>query len=156
MLFKARRYDESIKVIESYLETDPNSAGAYGDLWRVYRAKGDEARAFDAFIKYHEKSNRVAELDQYKTTYAQKGWPAVLSAYKEVLKKARPAGGYWPGHYTLGAVAAMAGDRELAFESLDLANKYKSAFISGIKADPSLDSLRDDPRFADLLKRSGY
>jgi tetratricopeptide (TPR) repeat protein len=156
VLYRARRYDESIRVIESYLETDPNSAGAYGDLWHVYSAKGDEARAFDAFIKYYEKSNRIAEGDSYKTTYSQKGWPGVLNAYKEVLKKNRPAEGYWPNYYTLGSVAAMAGDRELAFEALDLANKYKSAFISGIKSDPSLDSLRDDPRFADLLKRSGY
>lgn len=157
LLYKARRYDESIKAVESYLETDPNSAGAYGDLWRVYTSKGDEAKAFDAFVTYLEKSKRdVKEIDSYKAAYSQKGWPAVLAAYKEALKKIRPAEGYWPNHYTLGSVAAMAGDRELAFESLELANKYKSASISGIKSDPSLDSLRDDPRFDDLLKRSGY
>lgn len=155
--YRARRYDEAIRSIESYLETDPNSAGAYGDLWRVYTAKGDEAKAFDAFVKAHEKSNRDAgERESYKAVYAQKGWPGVLNAYKEVLKKQRPAEGYWPNHYVLGSVAAMTGDSELAFESLELANKYKSAYISGLKYDPTLDSLRDDPRFADLLKRSGY
>ncbi|HKP70458.1 MAG TPA: winged helix-turn-helix domain-containing protein [Pyrinomonadaceae bacterium] len=157
VLYRARRYDESINTVESLMETDANSPRPYENLWRAYSAKADGEKAFTAFMKLQERSNRDSgELERYRAAYSQKGWQAVLTAYKDVLKKDRPGENYWPYHYRLGSVAAMSGDRELAFESLNLANKYKSALIPSIKSDAALDSLRDDPRFEDLLKRSGY
>ena len=157
VLYQSRKYDEAIQTLESFVETDSNSASAYGDLWRVYSAKGDGEKAFAAFIRHREISKAdPAVLDSFKTSYAQKGWPAVLLAFKEELKKDRPGEGYWPNYYALASVAAMTGDRELAFESLEQAIKYKSAWIPSIKVEPALDPLREDPRFADLLKRSGY
>jgi tetratricopeptide (TPR) repeat protein len=155
ILYQSRKYDEAIQTLESFVETDSNSGSAYGDLWRVYSAKGDGEKAFAAFIRHREISKAdPAVLDSFKTSYAQKGWPAVLLAFKEELKKDRPGEGYWPNYYALASVSAMTGDRELAFESLEQAIKYKSAWIPSIKVEPALDPLREDPRFADLLKRS--
>lgn len=70
--------------------------------------------------------------------------------------KGMPTKGFWPGYYTLGAVAAMAGDKDLAFACLELAHKFKYGLIPSISVDAQLDSLRDDPRFDELLKRSGF
>lgn len=48
--------------------------------------------------------------------------------------------------------AAM-GDKDQAFVWLEKAYEEKSVFIDYLKVDPHFDSLRSDPRYADLLRR---
>ena len=46
-------------------------------------------------------------------------------------------------------------DKDAAFASLERAYELHSTAISTLKENPIFDSLRNDPRFADLLKRVG-
>jgi hypothetical protein len=53
-------------------------------------------------------------------------------------------------------VCAGLGEKDKAFELLRAAYEDRSLQIGpGIKADPTLDSLRSDPRFHDLLRHMG-
>ena len=45
------------------------------------------------------------------------------------------------------------GDRERAFEWLEKGYAGRSDHLTQLKTDPTFDSLRSDPRFADLLRR---
>jgi hypothetical protein len=45
------------------------------------------------------------------------------------------------------------GDKDRAFELLDKAYEERSGLLVYLKVEPILDSLRDDPRFDDLLRR---
>jgi hypothetical protein len=45
------------------------------------------------------------------------------------------------------------GEKEQAFEWLEKAYEERSSALVYLKVDPSFDSLRDDPRFTDLLRR---
>jgi hypothetical protein len=56
-----------------------------------------------------------------------------------------------PGLYNTGAVYAVKGDRDHAFEWLGKARMTRQLDMTQIQADPDLASLRDDPRFAALL-----
>ena len=47
------------------------------------------------------------------------------------------------------------GDKAQAFEWLDKAFQDRSFFLMRLKVEPLFDSLRDDPRFQDLLRRMG-
>ena len=47
------------------------------------------------------------------------------------------------------------GEKEAAFKSLDKAYDERSIDLVLAKVDPRLDPLRDDPRFAELVKRVG-
>jgi hypothetical protein len=47
------------------------------------------------------------------------------------------------------------GDIDRAFAYLDRAFANDPGNLSYLKADPIADSLRDDPRFAELLKKLG-
>src|SRR6266852_5605292 len=53
-----------------------------------------------------------------------------------------------------GAYAGL-DDRDRAFEWLEKAYRRRSSTLIPIKVDPALDSLRSDPRFADLVHRMG-
>jgi DNA-binding winged helix-turn-helix (wHTH) protein/tetratricopeptide (TPR) repeat protein len=48
------------------------------------------------------------------------------------------------------------GNKEKAFESLDLAFRQHSPSLTALKVDPVYDPLRADPRFAGYLKRLGF
>ena len=47
------------------------------------------------------------------------------------------------------------GDKDQAFKWLNKAYDDRSAWLTGLKLEPMLDSLRSDPRFEDLLLRVG-
>ena len=56
--------------------------------------------------------------------------------------------------FDLASIYAALGDKEQAFAWLEKA--YEEREILGIKCNPTFDSLRDDPRFQDLLRRMNF
>jgi tetratricopeptide (TPR) repeat protein len=57
--------------------------------------------------------------------------------------------------YTFALVYAGLNDRDQAFRWLEKSFRDRSSEIAYFKVDPLLDSLRPDPRFADLVRRVG-
>ena len=74
-------------------------------------------------------------------------------AQKEVLELIRlQAQGKHLAH-PIAAVYAGLGDYDQAFRWLDVAYKARDGSLILLKTDPTFDSLRDDPRFAALLRK---
>jgi hypothetical protein len=57
--------------------------------------------------------------------------------------------------YNIAVIYAGLGDKNQAFAWLERAYNERSFYLTWIKVDPHLDSLRSDPRFADLMRRVG-
>jgi tetratricopeptide (TPR) repeat protein len=57
--------------------------------------------------------------------------------------------------YLLAVIYLGLGDKDQAFVWLDKAFQDRSSFLIWLKVEPQFDSLRDDPRFQDLLRRVG-
>jgi len=55
----------------------------------------------------------------------------------------------------VGFIYAKAGDKDQAFAWLEKGLKEKSDGIQYLKTNPMADSLRSDPRYADMIKRMG-
>jgi len=58
-----------------------------------------------------------------------------------------------PGSIAL--IYAALGDKDQAFAWLEKADKGRDGILARLKVDPRFDSLRSDPRFADLVRRVG-
>lgn len=56
----------------------------------------------------------------------------------------------------IGMTYVAPGDKEKAFEYLDEAYQQRDWGLLNLKSSPMFDSLRSDPRFADLLKRMNF
>jgi hypothetical protein len=57
--------------------------------------------------------------------------------------------------YDFAVIHAGLGEENEAFAWLDRAYDERTVWLTYLKVDPSLDSLRSDPRYADLLRRMG-
>ena len=57
--------------------------------------------------------------------------------------------------YLFAVIYAGLGDKGQTFAWLDKAFRDRSFFLIWLKVEPLFDSLRDDPRFANLLRRTG-
>lgn len=68
----------------------------------------------------------------------------------EILKAINAKGSY---AYNISVLSALLGQREQSLRYLNDAVKNRSLDIASINGDPGLDLLRDDPRFAELVKR---
>ena len=57
--------------------------------------------------------------------------------------------------YNVALIYIGLGEKDRAFDSLEKAYKERSDLLVYLKVDPRLDTLRSDPRFADLMRRIG-
>jgi hypothetical protein len=56
---------------------------------------------------------------------------------------------------SIAIIFAALGDNDQAFAWLEKADKARDVMLARLKVDPRFDSLRSDPRFADLVRRIG-
>ena len=58
--------------------------------------------------------------------------------------------------FFMAKLYAELGDKDRAFESLELAYKKHDIWLIGLRSDFALDSLRSDPRYAELVRKMGF
>ena len=85
---------------------------------------------------------------------AQAGWAKCISpTTPDAWSRAR--GERYVSPAELAVLYAALGEREQAFKSLEKGFAARDLQLQFLGIDPAFDSLRDDPRFADLMRRVG-
>lgn len=127
---------------------DANHFQTYYWLSRSFEQKGDNAQAFEWFLRgTTQRGKSPDELNSWKTVYAESGWQGVLRRRLEVSKEKK-------GESPV-ALSAQLGDTEQAFAYLERSYQKHELVMVQLLIDPRLDSLRSDARFDDLIKRVG-
>jgi TolB-like protein/Tfp pilus assembly protein PilF len=151
-LVVARRHDEAIELSLKTLEMDQSSAPAHFSVAFAYAGKG---RYREAINEYQEAIKLAGDspTDQIYlgALYAKAG---ERKKAQEMLKRLETSKEYVsPGELTV--LYAALGEREQAFASLEKAYAAHDLQLQYLRADPFFDSLRDDSRFKDLMRRVG-
>lgn len=153
VFLRAGRYSEALEAIRRILELNPNSPQAHARIGDVHAAKGMYR---EAIAKYQE----AISLDgaDAPNREARLGWIFVKAGERakaeEILQKIRSTqNDVSPGE--LAVLQAALGKREEAFALLERALAERDSRLPYIVIGPLLDPLRDDPRFADLVRRIG-
>ncbi|MBA4125159.1 MAG: protein kinase [Acidobacteria bacterium] len=151
-LYYARRYDEAIVQFKRVIELDENSGAASAQLWGAYEMKGDDAGAYETFIKYQKQTN-PEHIEVYQKAYETAGWQGVRQKLLEFdkLDEHKPGSNL----FAIARQYALSGDKEQAFEYLNKAFEKHQSQMIGLNVEPALDSLRGDPRFDELVRRVG-
>jgi TolB-like protein/Tfp pilus assembly protein PilF len=151
----ARRYDEAIEQLRMTLDMDPTFAQGRLDLGQVYEQKKMYEQAIVEFRKaitlYGGSAPSTAALGHaYAVAGKRDEAEKVLSELKALSKQK------YVSSFDVAVIYTGLGEKEQAFAWLEKAYKQRDGWLAGrLKVDPRLDSLRSDPRFADLLRRVG-
>ncbi len=150
-LYFARRYDEAIVETKKAFELSQKPIPAY-QFGYVYAAKGMHREAIAAY----RESVRLGDTSPHMQIYLGAAYAGAGEREKAqaILKQLETSKEYVsPGE--LAILYCALGEREKAFASLEKAYAAHDLQLQFLKVDPAFDSLRDDPRFQDLLRRVG-
>ncbi|HSE99182.1 MAG TPA: tetratricopeptide repeat protein [Blastocatellia bacterium] len=155
VLWCARRYDEAIAACQKALELDPNYAMAHTHLAQTYVQKGMYAEAIAEFQQSIALSERSpALLARLGHAYAVAGRrDEAAEVLDELLRLSKRS--YVPP-YCIAQVYAGMDRKDEAFAWLEKAYQERSTYLGNLRAEHTLDPLRSDPRFTDLLRRVGF
>ena len=153
--YLARQYDLAIAQLQRVIEMEPNFPAVHGVLGCVYVQK-------QMFLQALAEYQTVIELTKGATVvetsvkvlmgqaHARSGKKAEAM---QLLEEANAAGTASP--YSIAGLYAALNNQDKAFESLNKAYEEHDMQLVSLKVDPSLDGLRNDVRFADLVRRVG-
>jgi len=151
--YAARKYDLAIEYFRKALEMDPSFLSARRFLALAYIQKGEFSTAIAELRKATEQETTPDGLAALGFAYALGGRRQDAQKVLSDLKRISQTRYTSPRDYAL--IYAGLGDKDRAFAWLDKGYR-EGAVLVELKVDPSWDSLRDDPRFADLMKRMGF
>lgn len=145
-------YQASIENLLKLIELDPNFGLAYGNLGLSYLKIGRNAEAVASLEKAAQLTDRYGFiLGDLGYVYAATGKrDQALAVIKELEEKysRKEAKGL-----SVAAVYAGLGDKDKAFDWLEKDFQNRDGVLPDITVSIPFESLRDDARFKDLLKR---
>jgi serine/threonine protein kinase/tetratricopeptide (TPR) repeat protein len=146
-------YDGCIAPAQRALEIDPNYVVANFILAECYQGKGMDKEAMEAgarAITIGVPPAFAAEIKQALATGGMKGF-----LRWEIEQSSNPASP-GPDHLSVASAFSTLGDRDKAFLWLNKAYDARQVGLIFLRVDPAYDSLRSDPRYADLVRRIGF
>jgi eukaryotic-like serine/threonine-protein kinase len=152
VLFLAGRFDDAIAQCRKALALDPGGVAAHTILRWAYERKGMVSEALAAY-----EQERIFAGDT-PTTRAKRAHVLAATGNHEEARKIleeiiRLRDEQWVTAYEIAIVYALLGDRDNAFLWLGHAKAEHAVGYTFARVDPHLESLRSDPRSAQLLSR---
>jgi eukaryotic-like serine/threonine-protein kinase len=150
----ARRYDEAIEQLRRAVELDPNYPVTYWILGLLLRKTG----CYEQAIAEGEKGVKLSSDSPMMRaalahTFGAAGRTAeALQILDDLTKLAKQR---YVASYFFAGIHIGLGENDRAIEYLEKSYEEHCHWLIYLHIDPSMDGLRDEPRFQDLLRRVG-
>jgi eukaryotic-like serine/threonine-protein kinase len=154
----AQQYDNSILQCKKAIDLEPNAMWLHAILAWAHARQGNHAQAIAEYKKMGLQDYAVSAENQliasglgwiYAVGGRRKDAERVIEDFNTLSSRAS-VDPYW-----VAAIYSGLRDKQPAFEFLEKSYRQHSANLAYLKPDPFWDSLRSDPRYADLLRRMG-
>ncbi|HEY3125013.1 MAG TPA: protein kinase [Thermoanaerobaculia bacterium] len=156
-LAQAGRLDEAIGVYKTAIESEPSDPRALFGLADALKRRHDMAGAVAALRKAYELSGEETGAKALAAARTEKDYEKAEAAVArarlgelEALARER-----YVSPLDFARLYAQVGEREKAFASLEAAFAERSPGLVYLKVDRAWDRIRDDARFAALVRRVG-
>ncbi|HEY7160031.1 MAG TPA: tetratricopeptide repeat protein, partial [Acidobacteriota bacterium] len=150
-LYFNRHYQEAEAECRKALELEPNFPVAHWHLGLIYEQKGQYDQAIEEHRKAVELSGGSPRL------IAALGHAFAIAGKREealhIINQLKQREYVSP--LEIASIHLALGDQQNAFEFLEKAFNERSFHITYLKIRPDFDSIRNDPRFGDLIRRIG-
>ncbi len=148
----ARQYDRSLEVLNRQTITDKNDTKFRFHIGYIYLMTGREAEALQAFEEVYA-DRKMLGIAALGYTYAKMGRrKEALNLIAELERTAEET--YVPAQ-EIAIIYIGLGEKDKSFHYLNEAYKERYGSLTAIKVEPLFDPVRDDVRFADLLRQMG-
>jgi TolB-like protein/DNA-binding winged helix-turn-helix (wHTH) protein/Tfp pilus assembly protein PilF len=152
-LILSRKYDEAIVQLKKALELDPNFGLAHYWLWYAYTESGKYS---DAKLELEKtKRYREARLHLADSAYLQAKLGNTRKAHQMLSQLLKISRREYVNPAFMAYIYIALGDTDQALAWLEKGYDEKLPFIGSLKVIPTLDPLRSDPRFINLMHRVG-
>ena len=153
--FLARQNDKAVKTLESVIEIDPNFPRAHFRLGNIYEHEGQ----YDRAIGEYEKAVQLSAGDIYYEAslghaYAMSGM--VAEAEKSLRHLEELSSRRYVPPYAIALIYVGMGNKHRGLEWLERASADRSTSMAYLRVDPTMNSLRSEPRFASLVKQTNF
>jgi TolB-like protein len=154
----SRQFDKGIEVCKRIIADNPTFGRAHSAMGSAYWGKHKYSEAIQewkigAQLEGDKNySELAAALDLGYRSGGKAG--ALRKAIEVELAQIKAKSGY-VSPYGVAYNYADLGDNEHAFEWLDTAYQQHDSGLLGIRTDPPFDSVRSDPRYAQLVRKIG-
>jgi len=151
-LYLGHRFDEAIAQAQKTIGLDASFSVPHGYLAQALAGKGRFDEAIAEMQKAVElSSGNISYRAELASIYGLAGRPAeARGVLNEVLDRAK---NNYVSPYDLAVIYTGLGDRDNAFRYLDAAFAERNVRLLNLRVHPLFDSLRNDIRFRNLLRR---
>ena len=155
------RYDRAVEILRKVVEIDPNFmrghhllAINYSWMGRFEDAVREVQKAFELVGGQYREDGTKRINDTLALIYAHAGRKSEALKLAAEMDEQEKQGKYIYALSRTGVYSEL-GDREQAFRCLEKAYSERSPAMAELKSSHIFDKIRDDPRFADLVRRVG-
>ncbi len=153
VLFLAGRFDDTIAQCQKALELDAGAVAAYTILRWAYEKKGMHN---EALATYEQERSFAGDTP---TTRAKRAHvlaatgkhDEALAILEDLLARRQEQ---WVTAYEIAIIYCLLDDRDNAFRWLSQAEREHAVGFTFVRVDPHLESLRSDPLFEQMLRRT--
>ena len=157
----SHRHDCAVEMLRKALDMDPNFirahiglAGNYSSMGKYEEAIAEIQKAFELTGGQYREDGTKRINDVLAIIYAAAGRKSDALKIVAEMDEQEKQGRYFYT-FTQALVYSELGDKEQAFKRLEKAYSERAPAMVDMKVAPALDKIRDDPRFADLVRRVG-
>jgi TolB-like protein/DNA-binding winged helix-turn-helix (wHTH) protein len=154
LFYFRRQYDQAIQHFQNIIAVEPNDDSLYFSLYTIYEQKQMYPEAVEAFLKYGSLKGAPSELiEELRAAFKANGWQGFLLKQLSIVEEIAKTKHVPPSRFA--NLYVRLGHRDEAFAFLDKAFAEKDPLVIQFKIEPAYDSLRNDPRYAELLRKIG-
>ena len=146
-----REYDKALEQFNKTLELDPGFPSAILYIPLVYSQKGMHEEAIGSVRQVPESSVGTAILG-----YVLAAGGREPEARQQLAELKRLRGRGYVSAVLIAYVHAGLGEKDEALAWLEKGYEERAHHMQFLKVEPRWDSLRSDPRFADVVRRIGF
>jgi Tfp pilus assembly protein PilF len=159
--FLARDFERAITELQKVIEMDPNFPAAHSVIAGVYVQQGMYQQAIAEYQKVLDQSKGVTVVERAISAlmaHAYAKWEKPGKARKlleELLSDRESSNTFSVSAHAIAEIYIALGEMDAAFEWLNKALEQHDVQMVSIKVNPTLDRLRSDSRFPELVAKVG-
>jgi TolB-like protein/predicted Ser/Thr protein kinase len=155
----AHQFDRAIEIFKKVIADNPSFGRGHSELAFAYWGAHKYSEAIQEWktgSQLEGDKNGMEFAAAMDTGFRSGGWPAALRKGIATSLAQRNSKAEYASPYSIASLYADLGDKDHAFEWLSTAYQEHDENLTALRTDAAMDSLRGDPRYAELVRKIGF